>query len=675
MLGSLVFIVTTCMLNAEIAPLPAVERAEESKGVALIARSLLFGNADRSSPKLSPDGQFMAWLADLDGVQNIWIAPAGDLAAARAITKDVGRGIRYYSWAYDNAHVLYGQDRNGDENWHVYVANVDGSDARDLTPFDGAQASIQELSHRHPSEVLLSVNDRDPRYHDIYHVDLRTGERRKIFENPGYSEVLTDMDLRVRLGQRIRDDHGYDIDLIGGKGESSVLLTIPVEDNMSTTMVGITAQDSLLLLDSRDRDLTALIEMPLDGSPAKVLSAGREADIGDMLIHPQDGRVQAIARTLRRKQWQTIDDGVAADVKTLTTSVRGDWQVLSRTLDDKVWLIAEVVSDGPARFLRYERDQSRLVPLFANRPALEGLKLAPMHDVVITARDGLPLVSYLTLPVDSDPEHAARPKGPLPLVLYVHGGPWWRDSWGFSSTHQWLANRGYAVLSVNFRGSTGFGKKFLNAGNREWGGKMHDDLLDAVDWAISMRIADPKRIAILGASYGGYAALFGMTFTPDRFTCGISVVGPSDLTTFMKNVPPYWHSFLPLLKDRVGDHESDEGRLFLKARSPITKAGNIARPLLIGQGANDPRVVKSESDQIVAAMKEKQLPVTYVLYPDEGHGFARPQNKISFNTVVEAFLAQHLGGRREPMGEDSRGTSMQILEGADLIPEIERLKD
>jgi dipeptidyl aminopeptidase/acylaminoacyl peptidase len=287
---------------------------------------------------------------------------------------------------------------------------------------------------------------------------------------------------------------------------------------------------------------------------------------------------------------------------------------------------------------------------------------------VIRSRDGLNLVSYLTLPREADPDGDGRPSRPAPLVLSVHGGPWARDSWGLDSVHQWLANRGYAVLSVNFRGSTGFGKQFVNAANREWAAKMHDDLLDAVDWAVREGIAPRDKVCILGASYGGYAALVGLTFTPTVFACAVDVVGPSNLITLLNTIPPYWEPGIAQFTARAGDHRTEEGRKFLESRSPLTFVDRIQRPLLIGQGANDPRVKQSESDQIVSAMQKKGIPVTYVVYPDEGHGFVRPENRLSFNAVVEAFLSQHLGGRFQPVGDDFRGSAITVPSGAEGVP-------
>ena len=367
-------------------------------------------------------------------------------------------------------------------------------------------------------------------------------------------------------------------------------------------------------------------------------------------------------------QWKVLDPAIAGDLEYLKGVAAGELQVASRTLDDKPWIVAYMMDDGPVRYYVYDRPNKQAKFLFTNRKALEGLPLAKMHPVVIKSRDGKNLVSYLTLPLGSEADTPGRPKQPLPMVLVVHGGPWGRDNWGFDTEHQLLANRGYAVLSVNFRGSTGFGKDFTNAGNKEWAAKMHDDLLDAVDWAVAEKIADPKRVAIVGGSYGGYATLVGLTFTPEKFACGVDIVGPSNLFTLLSTIPPYWAPAMQMFKDRVGDPTTEEGKKLLNERSPLNLADKIERPLLIGQGANDPRVKQSESDQIVKAMEAKKIPMTYVLFPDEGHGFARPENNLAFYAVAETFLAKQLGGRSEPLGNDFKGSTITCPAGADQLP-------
>src|SRR5690606_38064325 len=321
---------------------------------------------------------------------------------------------------------------------------------------------------------------------------------------------------------------------------------------------------------------------------------------------------------------------------------------------------------------RYDRPSGELTELFSARPALDGAPLVPMWPLELTSRDGLNLVSYLTLPAHADPDGDGKADRPVPMVLLVHGGPWARDAYGYSSYDQWLANRGYAVLSVNYRGSTGFGKEFTNAGDGEWAGKMHDDLIDAVQWAVESGVTTADKVAIMGGSYGGYATLVGLTFTPDTFACGVDIVGPSNLNTLLATVPPYWASFFEQLARRMGDPRTDAGRAWLTERSPLTRVDQIRKPLLIGQGANDPRVKQDESDQIVNAMTARNIPVTYVLFPDEGHGFQRPENGKAFNAVAEGFLGQCLGGRVQPIGEDFAGSSIQVPAGAAQVPGLEQ---
>ncbi|NLB57614.1 MAG: S9 family peptidase, partial [Gammaproteobacteria bacterium] len=391
------------------------------------------------------------------------------------------------------------------------------------------------------------------------------------------------------------------------------------------------------------------------------------ADIGGSLSDPATGEVQAVSVNYLRDEWTVLDDDIAADLEKLEQIGPGEVGVGSRTLDDRTWIVTYSAAEAPAKYYRYDRDSGDLEELFSARPALDGMPLVPMWPVELTSRDGLNLVSYLTLPAHADPDGDGKPDTAVPMVLLVHGGPWARDYYGYSGYDQWLANRGYAVLSVNFRGSTGFGKDFTNAGDGEWGKKMHDDLIDAVQWAVTEGVTTEDKVAIMGGSYGGYATLAGLTFTPDTFACGVDIVGPSNLNTLLATVPPYWASFFEQLARRMGDPRTEEGRAWLTERSPLTHVDSISKPLLIGQGANDPRVKQDESDQIVNAMTEKQIPVTYVLFPDEGHGFARPENNMAFNAVAEGFLGQCLGGRAEPIG-DLAGSSIEVPTGADIVP-------
>jgi dipeptidyl aminopeptidase/acylaminoacyl peptidase len=372
-----------------------------------------------------------------------------------------------------------------------------------------------------------------------------------------------------------------------------------------------------------------------------------------------------------RTEWTVIDSAIADDLEKLEAIGEGDINVGSRTLADDKWVVVLTSSTNPPRIFLYDRTAGTTQHWFDVRPELEDAVTAPMHTAEIKSRDGLTLPSYYTLPPGTDPDGDGKPAAPQPTVLFVHGGPWGRDGYGFNGMHQWLANRGYAVLAVNFRGSTGFGKAFTNAGDLEWGRKMHDDLLDGVAWAVQQGIAERDKVAIMGGSYGGYATLAGLTMTPTEFACGVDIVGPSNLVTLLSTIPPYWGPIRTTFTTRVGDDTTEDGRKLLTERSPLTYADRIQRPLLIGQGANDPRVKQAESDQIVRAMQSKNIPVTYVVYPDEGHGFARPENNLSFNAATEEFLASCLGGRVEPVGDDLAGSSITVPTGGELLPGIQ----
>jgi dipeptidyl aminopeptidase/acylaminoacyl peptidase len=643
----------------------------------LIPRTALFGNPVRAQARLSPDGRYMSFLAPKNGVLNVWLAPFGKLDAAKAITDDKKRGIRQHYWADDGRHILFLQDEGGDENWRVYSVDVETHKQVDLTPLDKVRAEIVGLSHERPDVALIALNDRTPEYHDLYEINIATGERKLVERNEQeFAGYLEDLQLRPRLAVKTLPDGGGEIYRNSGKGWES-LLKYGRDDSLTTRPVIVEeGGNSALLLSSIGRDKAALVRIDLASGKQTVVGESDKADVSEVWLEPRTRQPQAFAVEYLTTEIDPLVPAVGQDIERLKAALGPQFEVVSRTLDDTKWVVAV---DDPVHVVSsylYERGSGKVTKLFDQRPELTGAPLRPMKPVEIRARDGLPLVAYLTLPAGASKSAAAagtagqapdRPASPVPLVLDVHGGPWARDSYGFNGEHQWLANRGYAVLSVNYRGSTGFGKKFINAGDHEWARNMHNDLLDAVDWAVKEKIAQPDKVAIYGGSYGGYATLVGLTFTPDRFACGVDIVGPSNLFTLLNSIPPYWKSFFEDMVRRIGDPRTAEGRELLKQRSPLTFADRIARPLLIAQGANDPRVKQAEADQIVDAMKSRKLPVTYVLYPDEGHGFARPQNRISFYAVAEGFLAKCLGGRAEPIGNDFAGSSLKVNAGADYI--------
>ncbi|MEE9217674.1 MAG: S9 family peptidase [Acidobacteriota bacterium] len=606
----------------------------------LIPRAHLFGNPDKASPQISPDGKRLAYLAPDEGVLNVWVRTVGK-SDDHPVTRDRGRGIQWYAWAPNNEQILYIQDRDGDENWHIYGLDLKTQKARDLTPFKGVQTRLVAVEQKYPDEILVAINDRDPEHHDVHRLNLKTAKLTLEARNTGgFMAWVADHRLRVRVAVKTLEDGGGRLLVRDGTGQAwRELRAWSFEDSFTSGPVAFTPNNKgLYVLSSVGSNTSQLRELDVDGKAEEVLASDEEADVAEVLLHPTRHYVQAVAYKKDRLEWKVLDPSIAKDFASLGEVHRGDFTIINRDRADRLWLVVFEVDNGPVRYYVYDRSSSKARLLFTNRKALEGVTMARMEPIRFRARDGLTIHGYLTTPPGAAPEK-------LPMVLLVHGGPWARDVWGYDGEVQWLANRGYAVLQVNFRGSTGYGKQFINAGDREWGGKMHDDLVDAVQWAVRKGIADPERVAIFGGSYGGYATLVGLAFTPELFACGVDIVGPSSLITLLNTFPPYWKPWEPIMHARVGHPERDAE--FLKSRSPLFEVERIVKPLLIAQGANDPRVKKSESLQIVEALRKAGKVVEYVEYEDEGHGFVRPENRLDFYARAEKFLATHLGGRYE----------------------------
>jgi dipeptidyl aminopeptidase/acylaminoacyl peptidase len=607
----------------------------------LIPRKVLFGNPVKVGPQISPDGKTLSYIAPDDkDVLQVWVQPLGT-DKARQVTADKKRGIRTHGWTYAPDTLYYMQDFEGDENFHIYSVNLKTGVVRDLTPFQGVQARPLGTHPDFPNEMLVAINLTDRRLHDVYRVNLETGAVALDTKNPG--GVLgwdTDPKFRVRACQAATPDGGMEVRYRPSEKDDWKRVVRWGMEDADGGVVGFTADGgSLWLRTSEGRDTLSLVKRNLATGQEAVIATDPTCDVGGVLFHEETFQVEAVAFNRERVRWQPIDPKVGEDLDVLAKGAKGEPSITSRDRADKTWVVAYAADVHPTEYYLYDRGTKKLTHLFSSRPELAKYTLAPMKPVTIKSRDGLDLVCYLTLPVGVEQKN-------LPTVLMVHGGPWARDSWGFDSSAQWLANRGYAVLQVNYRGSTGFGKKFLHAADREWAGKMHDDLLDAVAWAVKEGYSDPKRVAIYGGSYGGYAALVGATFTPDTFACAVSVVGPSNLVTLLKSIPPYWEPMKKLMANRVGDVEKEAA--FLESRSPLFKADKIKIPMMIAQGANDPRVKQAESEQIVDAIRKAGKPVDYLLFPDEGHGFARPENRLKFQGAAEDFLARYLpGGRSE----------------------------
>ncbi|PTQ13006.1 S9 family peptidase [Sphingomonas oleivorans] len=644
--------------------------AATSAGVPLIERTKLFGNPSKTQGRLSPDGKWLSWIAPRDGVLNIWVAPAADPAKARPLTAETQRPIRQHFWAPDSSQILFINDKGGDENFLLYGVNVTTGVETLLTPFEKTRAEIVGISNHVKDRILVGLNNRDPRWHDVHSLDLKTGKLSLVQRNDGYAGYTADDALTLRIAAKATPDGGQQFfRMANGQVEAEPFATIGLDDALTTGPLGFTADNKTLYwVDSRGRDTAALVAQDVASGRTSILAEDGKADIGTILADPKTGRVQAYSVEYLRNEWKLIDPAVKGDLAYLKAELKGEINVTSRTDADDEWIVTVDPVTAPAATYLYDRKAKRVTRLFVGRPELEGAPLVAMHPLEIRARDGLTLTSYLSLPAGTDPDGDGKPGAPVPMVLFVHGGPWARDSYGYHSYHQWLANRGYAVLSVNYRGSTGFGKKFISAGDLQWGTRMHDDLIDAVDWAVKGGITARDKVAIMGGSYGGYATLAGVTFTPDAFRCGVDIVGPSNLFTLLQTIPPYWEAGKQQFYKRMGDPTTEEGRALLKERSPLFKADAIKVPLLIGQGANDPRVNVRESDQIVKAMEARKIPVTYILFPDEGHGFARPVNNIAFNAVTENFLKPCLGGRAEPIGDALKGSTAQVPAGAQFAP-------
>jgi dipeptidyl aminopeptidase/acylaminoacyl peptidase len=608
----------------------------------LIPREVLFGNPERISPAISPDGTRLGWIAPHEGVLNVWVAPIGasgvDWDAAVVVTDDADRGIRVFSWARDGRHLLYLQDTGGDENWRLYDVDMETMARRDLTPFDGIQARIIATKKSHRDQILVGINRDNPQLHDVYRLSLTSGELVKEIENPGYAGWIADEDMVVRGALRPLPDGGFDL-LVrdGAEGDWRTLLTITADDAPASDVLSFTGDGfTLLVISSLGVDTGRLTRIDVASGEAEVLLEDPEADVSGAMLHPDTREPQVVDVLKDRVEYHVLDPAVEADFKAVRALHPGDPQIIGRNEADTTWLVAFTNDASGVEYFAYDRESRVGSFLFEARPGLSRYALARMEPFSFTARDGLKVHGYVTFPPGAG-------RSALPAVLDVHGGPQAREVWGWNPEAQWMANRGYLCVQVNYRGSTGYGKAFVAAGDRQWGAKMHDDLLDAVEYVVGRGWADRDRVAIYGGSYGGYAALVGAAFTPDVFRCAVDIVGPSNLKTLLETIPPYWKPFAAQLYKRVGNPETDAE--FLWSRSPLSRVRDIRIPLLIAQGANDPRVKQAESEQIVAALAEAGIDHEYLLFPDEGHGFAKPENRLKFYAAAERFLARHLGGR------------------------------
>jgi len=635
----------------------------------LIPRKLLFGNANAFGGRLSPDGQWLTWIAPFEGVLNIWMAPTGEPRAGEPLTRTKGRPISWQEWTADGRFVMFVNDETGDENNHVFIVDPWTKELRDLTPIAGVSAQLRMWSRQVPGKIVVGLNDRDPRWHDLYTVDVVTGERDLLWLNTqDFGNIDLDWQLRPRHARSSSPGGGAKLWRIDGDEVTPWMDLDHVDSWLTWPAVFDCDNKRLLMQTCVGRETAVFAWLDWQSGEETVVVEHPRFDVRNVLVHPTTFDLEAASIVGARQDWLYVAPQVRADFEMIQKSLPGfEFNIVGQSDENRTWIVDAYEAEQALTTFLYDRDKGTMTELFRARPALDAYRLAPMRPVEAKSRDGLDLLSYLTLPSGVTTE---RPDAPLPMVLVVHGGPWSRDIYGYRGDHQWLADRGYAVLSVNYRGSMGLGKSFIAASEKQHAAKMHDDLIDMVDWAIREGIADKSRIAIFGGSYGGYASFVGATFTPDVFCCSVPVVGITNLQTLLESMPPYWSGFADFMYRSYGDPRTEEGRALLAERSPIHKVDRIKKPMLIFHGANDVRCKVAESDVIVAAMQAKEIPVTYVVYPDEGHGFAKPGNRIAYIALAEAFFALHLGGDCEPFGNDLEDSSHEIRAGAEIFGEL-----
>ena len=627
----------------------------------LIQRELFFADPEITGARLSPDGQFLAFQRPLDGVMNVWVKGIDEpMEAARPVTADAESPVIIYFWSADGRYILYAQDRGGNENFHIYAADPEslgGATARNLTPVDGVTAQIYAVPKQMPNHIIVGLNERDPQFHDIYRIDLATGERTLLLQNDeNIGTWTTDLAGNVRLAYRQTLEGGNEILAVGDDGLTPVY-TCRIEETCMPIRFHRDGE-RVYLMSNRDRNLIQLELLDLASQQSQVVEADPESqvDFGGAVFSEATDELMATSYVGDRTRIYPQNDRFAEDLAFLQQQLPDtEISLNSLTDDDRLAIIGTQSDVNPGSVYLFDRSTKALEKLYDLRPELPSEHLATMQPLRYTARDGLEIPAYLTLPQGIEPVN-------LPVIVMPHGGPWARDVWGYNPFTQFLANRGYGVLQPNFRGSTGYGKDFLNAGNNEWGtGAMQHDLTDGVQYLIDEGIADPERVGIFGGSYGGYAALAGLAFTPDIYAVGASAVGPSNLITLLESIPPYWASLKAMFALRLGDLENERDRNRLEAQSPLFSADRIQAPLMVIQGANDPRVKQAESDQIVAALRDLGRPVEYLVAADEGHGFRKEINSLAMTAALERFLAEHLGGRHQPDMSAAVQTQLETL--------------
>lgn len=640
------------LLSAGLLALTLFSSVQAQNGLPpLIDRQLFFGDPEISGAKISPDGNFIAFVKPFNGTRNIWVKRAEEpFSAAKPITNDTKRPITSYSWTRDGKYVVFVQDKGGDENFNIYAVNPAESPAqgqqvptaRNLTDLKGVRAGIYAAPRSDPDLIYVGLNDRDPAWHDLYKIRISTGERSLVRKN---TERITgwvfDLKDQLRLATRSAENGDTEVLRVDPDGFKKVY-SCSVFETCGPVRFHKDGKRVYMVTNKGDGvDFVRLVLFDPETGKEELVESDpmKRVDFGDASFSEVSDELISTSYEDERTRIYWKDPAFEADYKFLQSKLPGkDIGFASGTKDERRWLIVASSDTEPGERYFFDRDTKKLVLQYRVFDKLPRESLAPMKAITYKSSDGLEIPAYLTLPKGVQAKN-------LPLIVFPHGGPWGRDDWGYNAFAQFLANRGYAVLQPNFRASTGYGKRLLNSGNKEWGQKMQDDLTWGVKYLVSQGIADPKRVGIMGGSYGGYATLAGLAFTPDVYAAGVSIVGPSNLITLLNSIPPYWESIRKLFYERMGDPATPEGKAQLERQSPLNSANKIKAPLMVVQGANDPRVNKAESDQIVVALRDRGFPVEYLVAPDEGHGFARSINNMAMIAAAEKFLAKHLGGR------------------------------
>ncbi len=635
--------------------LTSIQMTGQKKEIPLIDREIFFGNPEISGGQLSPDGNWISFMKEYNGIMNIWVKKFDDsFTKAKPLTNNE-RPIGGYFWTYDSKYILYVKDNKGDENYHVFAVNpsdkVTGDGlpiSRDLTPNDKVRAMIFQVSKKNPDILMVGLNDRDPAYHDLYKLEISTGKLTLLFENTEkINGWIFDWDENLRLASKTLENGNSQILKVNS---DNTFTPIYETDILETAYVAGWSKDnsSIYLVSNKGEDvnLTALYKMNLSTLKTELVEKDPldKVDFGGVFFSDLTHEIiltkytdAKSRRYWKDKKWKEAHEFLKSKFPDREVSLG------SNTKDEKKFLVTTYGDKYVSETYFFDMDTKKLIYQYTPRPKLKEYEdnLCEMTPITYKSSDGMVIPAYLTLP-------KYKIKGKSPLIMFVHGGPWARDYWGYNSYAQFLANRGFVVLQPNFRGSTGYGKRFLDAGNKEWGAKMQDDVTWGVKHLVNLGMVDPNKVAIMGGSYGGYATLAGVTFTPDVYACGVDIVGPSNLFTLLESIPPYWESFRKTMYERMGDPNTEEGKATLRKESPLFFADQIKSPLMIVQGANDPRVKQAESDQIVVALRELGTPVEYLLADDEGHGFRKPVNNMAMFAASEKFLAKYCKTRYQP---------------------------